>query len=203
MTLSRTSSVIVFVIAMVLHPLILSAAPADSLKTDAQQALGQLYQSSPDAAQMGKDAKAVLAFPKVVKVGFMLGGSHGEGVLFKNGEAVSYWNTSAGSWGLQAGVQSYGYAMFLMNDKAVDHLERSQGWRPLHRCDRSGPRAADLVGDGEPGCVCGDLRPARTDGGPRRRRQQNLAARQIMRSLDQPIPFAWRGRDGVWHCVTC
>jgi len=128
MTLSRTYSVIVFVIAMVLHPLILSAAPADSLKTDAQQALEQLYDSSPDAAQMGKDAKAVLVFPKVVKVGFMLGGSHGEGVLFKNGEAVSYWSTSAGSWGLQAGVQSYGYAMFLMNDKAVDHLERSHGW---------------------------------------------------------------------------
>jgi len=34
----------------------------------------------------------------------------------------------SGSWGLQAGAQSYSYVVFLMNDKAVDYLSKSQGW---------------------------------------------------------------------------
>jgi len=37
-------------------------------------------------------------------------------------------NAFSGSWGLQAGAQSYGYAVFLMNQKAVDYLDRSEGW---------------------------------------------------------------------------
>ena len=30
--------------------------------------------------------------------------------------------------GLQAGAQSYGYVVFLMNRKAVDYLDKSSGW---------------------------------------------------------------------------
>jgi lipid-binding SYLF domain-containing protein len=41
---------------------------------------------------------------------------------------VDYYNTVSGSWGLQAGAQSYGYAIFLMTDKAVTYLKESKGW---------------------------------------------------------------------------
>jgi lipid-binding SYLF domain-containing protein len=34
----------------------------------------------------------------------------------------------AGSYGLQAGVQKFGYALFLMNDKALAYLDNSDGW---------------------------------------------------------------------------
>ena len=34
----------------------------------------------------------------------------------------------SGTSGLQAGAQSYGYAVFLMNEDAVEYLERSDGW---------------------------------------------------------------------------
>jgi lipid-binding SYLF domain-containing protein len=34
----------------------------------------------------------------------------------------------AASYGLQAGVQSFGYAMFLMTDKALQYLDKSDGW---------------------------------------------------------------------------
>jgi lipid-binding SYLF domain-containing protein len=37
-------------------------------------------------------------------------------------------NAFSGSWGLQAGAQSYGYTVFLMNQKAVDYLDHSEGW---------------------------------------------------------------------------
>jgi lipid-binding SYLF domain-containing protein len=34
----------------------------------------------------------------------------------------------AASYGLQAGVQAFGYALFLMNDKALEYLDKSDGW---------------------------------------------------------------------------
>jgi lipid-binding SYLF domain-containing protein len=34
----------------------------------------------------------------------------------------------AASYGLQAGIQSFGYALFLMTDAAVQYLDRSGGW---------------------------------------------------------------------------
>ena len=34
----------------------------------------------------------------------------------------------AASYGLQVGVQKFGYALFLMNDKALTYLDKSDGW---------------------------------------------------------------------------
>ena len=31
-------------------------------------------------------------------------------------------------WGLQAGAQSYGYVVFLMNDKALKYIHETHGW---------------------------------------------------------------------------
>lgn len=48
--------------------------------------------------------------------------------MLKGDKAVDYYNSVTGSWGLQAGAQSYGYTVFLMNDTAVKYLEDSKGW---------------------------------------------------------------------------
>ncbi len=105
-----------------------NAATADDLNKDASQALQLLYKTNPLADQMSKNARAVLVFPKVVKAGLVFGGSYGEGVLRRGATVVDYYNSVSGSWGLQAGAQSYSYVVFLMNDKAVDYLSKSQGW---------------------------------------------------------------------------
>lgn len=49
-------------------------------------------------------------------------------MLRQGGRNVDYFNSVSASWGLQAGAQSYGYVVFLMNAKAVDYLNRSDGW---------------------------------------------------------------------------
>ena len=49
-------------------------------------------------------------------------------MLFKKGKAVGYYNTTSGSFGFQAGVQSFGYALFFMTPDDLAYLERSQGW---------------------------------------------------------------------------
>jgi lipid-binding SYLF domain-containing protein len=105
-----------------------AAATAEDLNKDADHALQMLYRTNPVAASIGKQAKAVLVFPNIVKAGLVFGGAYGEGVLMRGGRPVDYYNSFSGSWGLQAGVQSYGYALFLMNDKAVDYLNKTQGW---------------------------------------------------------------------------
>lgn len=104
------------------------AATAEDLNQDSAQALQHLYKSNPLASKLSKRSKAVLVFPNIVKAGLVFGGSFGEGVLIENGKYVDYYNSVAGSWGLQAGAQSYGYAVFMMTDDAVQYLDDSQGW---------------------------------------------------------------------------
>ena len=39
-----------------------------------------------------------------------------------------YYKIGAASFGLQAGGQSFSYALFLMNDSALNYLNKSDGW---------------------------------------------------------------------------
>lgn len=111
-----------------MSPVVASAASADELDRDAKQALNILYQHNPVAKKIAKQSRAILVFPKVIKAGLVLGGSYGEGVLLKNDKPANYYNSVSASWGLQAGAQSYGYVVFLMNDSSVNYLEKSKGW---------------------------------------------------------------------------
>ena len=70
----------------------------------------------------------MLVFPKVTKAGLGVGGQFGEGVLWRKGKAAGYFNTAGASYGLQAGAQQFGYAMFFMNQKALDSLSSTQGF---------------------------------------------------------------------------
>ena len=58
----------------------------------------------------------------------MVGGQYGEGALLKDGKAVGYYNTVQLSYGIQAGIQKYGYALFLMTDSAMKWIDKSDGW---------------------------------------------------------------------------
>ena len=104
------------------------AATAEDLNKDAAQALQTLYKTNPVAESVSKKAHAILVFPKIVKAGLVFGGSYGEGVLMKNAKVTDYYNSVSASWGLQAGAESFGYVVFLMNDKAVKYLDKSKGW---------------------------------------------------------------------------
>ena len=55
-------------------------------------------------------------------------GQGGEGVLFVQGRPAGYCKIGAASFGLQAGGQSFSYALFLMNDEALNYLRKSNGW---------------------------------------------------------------------------
>ncbi len=104
------------------------AADRGALESDARAALQQLTSTVPAAKSLSGSAMAVLVFPKITKAGLGVGGQYGDGVLFQKGKVVGHYNTSGASVGLQAGAQQFGYAMFLMNDKAVSALSANEGF---------------------------------------------------------------------------
>ena len=103
-------------------------AAEPSVEKNAENTLKKLYAQQEAAEKLSEKAKAILVFPNVFKAGFIGGAHYGEGVLFRDGKAAGHYRSVAGSFGLQAGVQVFGYALFLMSDKALDYLERSDGW---------------------------------------------------------------------------
>jgi lipid-binding SYLF domain-containing protein len=91
-------------------------------------ALTKFFKDTPEAEIFRKEAKGILVFPNIVKGGFIFGAHYGKGALRKQDETVGYYSTVAASYGLQAGVQTFGYVMFFMNEKALEYLDQSEGW---------------------------------------------------------------------------
>jgi len=105
-----------------------AAASAAEIERSVNSAVKKLAAKNPWTKELAEKAKGVLVFPNVVKGGFMVGGQFGEGALRKQGKTVAYYNTVTASYGLQAGLQRYGYALFFMTDSALAYLDRSDGW---------------------------------------------------------------------------
>ncbi len=104
------------------------AETSADLNNTSNEALSLLLRTNPSAALVAKSARAVLIFPNIVKAGFVFGAAYGEGELKQGSEVQGYFNSFTGSWGLQAGAQSYGYVVFLMSDKAMKYVHESHGW---------------------------------------------------------------------------
>ncbi len=120
--------VLAFTAGALIHPNPAGAATAAEIDRDVKSALGGLYAKSPAAKKLGETAKGILVFPGIVKGGFLVGGQYGEGALLKNGKPAGYYNTVQLSYGLQAGIQKYAYALFFMTDSAMNYLDKSDGW---------------------------------------------------------------------------
>lgn len=106
-----------------------ASSSASQISRDSRAALRSLYAQNPGARALGRKAKGVLVFPSVVKGGLMVGMQAGNGAMIRNtGEISGYYQTTAASYGLQAGIQEFGYALFLMDDSAFKNINRSGGW---------------------------------------------------------------------------
>jgi lipid-binding SYLF domain-containing protein len=104
------------------------AASAAELNRESAAALRDLYAKQTSAKILGERAKGILVFPGIYKAGFMFGGAIGEGVLRKNGRVAGYYNSVAASYGFQAGIQKFGYALFFMTDAALEQLDATHGF---------------------------------------------------------------------------
>ncbi len=123
-----TALVLATALLMGMSPARALADSAEDIDSSVDATLQRLYQNQPSAQMLAQSAKAVLVFPNIVKAGFMFGAQYGEGALREHGATVGYYSSSAVSYGYQAGLQVFGYAMFFMNENALSYLKKSEGW---------------------------------------------------------------------------
>ena len=112
----------------VMSPTVASAASKAELNASSKKVLDNLLAREKAAKALYGKAVGVLVFPSITKAGFVVGGQYGEGVLWQSGKPVAYYNTAGASYGLQAGAQKYGYAMFFMTKKALAALDTAEGF---------------------------------------------------------------------------
>jgi lipid-binding SYLF domain-containing protein len=105
-----------------------AASDAAEIDRDASAALHRLYAVDHRAASLGQRAVGILVFPKIVKAGFVFGAQGGKGVLREHGRVKGYYTIGSASFGLQAGVEWFSYALFFMSPKALRFLDQSDGW---------------------------------------------------------------------------
>lgn len=104
-------------------------ASGSQIARDSRTALSSLYARNPGARALGARARAILVFPNVTRAGFMFGGQAGNGAMLRrDGSVAGFYQTASASWGLQAGIQQFGYALFLMDEAAIRNINRSGGW---------------------------------------------------------------------------
>ena len=105
-----------------------SASSRDDLEASARSALSHLYETTPGSSSLASRASGILVFPSILEGGFVVSGAYGDGVLFEGGRATGFYNTASASFGLLAGVDKYGYALFLMSPEDLQYLKKSDGW---------------------------------------------------------------------------
>jgi len=130
----RSSTASATVLAVLLAGFMAAPAPAlaqneSGLEASSKAALSSLKASVPLAGTLEKRAYAVLVFPDITKAGFLIGGEYGNGTLFRGDKVAGYYNTAGVSYGLQAGAQTFGYAMFFMNERAFQALNAADGFQ--------------------------------------------------------------------------
>jgi lipid-binding SYLF domain-containing protein len=67
-----------------------------------------------------------VVFPKVGKVGVIVGGGHGVGEVFEKGVPVGTATLSFGTVGLQAGIQEFSEVIFFQNAAALDRFKQNK-----------------------------------------------------------------------------
>jgi lipid-binding SYLF domain-containing protein len=115
-------------ILLLCTPGISLADTAYQINRDANLALKRLYQTTPEAKKLAARAKGILVFPEIIKAGLLIGGQYGEGVLRVGGKTTGFYRSIAASYGLQAGAQSFSYALFFLDNESLQYLIDSDGW---------------------------------------------------------------------------
>ncbi len=91
-------------------------------------ALVTFREKSPAGAELVDKAAGVLVFPDVVKMGFGIGGSYGEGALLIDGEPVAFYSSAGASFGLQMGAQFRAQMILFMTEQVLQDFRQSRGW---------------------------------------------------------------------------
>jgi len=106
----------------------LIAKTAREIDVSVDVAIERFHKQVIGAEKLIEASKGMLVMPNVFKGAFLLGGEYGEGALRIDGKTVDYYNTAAGSIGIQIGGQSKDIILLFMTDEALKQFRDSKGW---------------------------------------------------------------------------
>jgi len=104
------------------------APSASAIDAQVDASLARLYDTVAGSRALVAGAQGVLVFPSVVGGSFGIGADYGRGALRSGGRTQSYYSTTAGSIGFQAGAQSKAVFYVFTSREALDKFRQSRGW---------------------------------------------------------------------------
>ncbi|NNG47866.1 MAG: hypothetical protein HKM86_12255 [Deltaproteobacteria bacterium] len=122
-------SILLVLLIGILLPRGTHAATAREIDVSVDVALERFTKEIKGSQELLAIAKGILVFPKVYKAGFVVGGEYGEGALRVGGKTVDYYNTVAGSLGLQVGAQAKTIILVFIQEEALAKFRKSEGWK--------------------------------------------------------------------------
>ena len=111
-----------------LLPLLLFGETFKEVAVEAQAALQLLRSTHPAAKRHIERAAAILVFPKVYKLGFVICGEYGKGVLFEHGRTAGYYELASLSLGPQIGAQRRSIVIIFLDPAAYREFLRKEGF---------------------------------------------------------------------------
>ncbi len=99
-------------------------ATRPDLEQRAKAVVKQYKEIDPSLDKFFASAAGYAVFPSVAKGGAGVGGAHGEGVLFQDGEIVGYTELTQGTLGFQLGGQSYSELIFFKTKQKLEEFKR-------------------------------------------------------------------------------
>jgi lipid-binding SYLF domain-containing protein len=110
-----------------------SCSTTEQSRTDldnrARTALAALEAQVPAARSVAESSRAYLIFPGVTQGSFVFGGQFGQGVLYQGGKPAGFYSLTGGSFGLQAGAQTFSQGYFFTTDQALKTFRSMNGFQ--------------------------------------------------------------------------
>ena len=116
-----------FIIALFL--LFNAAFADDELIINSASAYSSVMRTNSQYKYLAQQARAIVIFPSVKKLGFIIGGMYGEGIIIYNNDgahSVSGAEISSASVGLQIGYEDNYLVIFVMHDDVIQKMRKSQ-----------------------------------------------------------------------------
>lgn len=101
-----------------------SSALADkNLQTKVEEARKQFLERDPTMEDLFKDSYAYVLFPRVKKGGAGIGGAHGKGLVFRDGQKVARSSLSQATIGFQLGGKVFSEVIFFEDAEAFEDFQ--------------------------------------------------------------------------------
>jgi lipid-binding SYLF domain-containing protein len=107
----------------------IAASKADKHEKEVKEAkatIADFEKKDPSLKKFFGTSYGYVVFPKIGKGGFIVGGAHGKGVVFKKQEMVGFASVIQGTIGLQIGGQTFAEVIFLQDDKTFDNFTKNK-----------------------------------------------------------------------------